>query len=173
MKFKNLPPVVLNQPFTLWTPDQCEDFINRAKTSLIRGTTYNEQHYPDNRKNYVGWVELTPDEKDYCWEIVHPFWGEITWFEHPIQVSRYQPGEYFGWHRDGKPNQKRSSIRYLTLTCTLQTAPDAYLELKNRKYELDTGEAVIFYSDYDHRATSPSQGERWSFTIWYMKPNNK
>jgi predicted 2-oxoglutarate/Fe(II)-dependent dioxygenase YbiX len=55
----------------------------------------------------------------------------------------------------------------------LKKAPGATFELKNRIYDLNVGEAVIFPSKIDHRANPPIDQERWAFTIWYMKSNNK
>jgi hypothetical protein len=175
MKFNvlHVPKILLYEPFQLWSGEECKDLISRAKDGMNRGKVYHAHNYDNVRTNDVSWIDLTEDERNYCWEIVKPFWDVITWFEHPVQVSRYQPGQFYDWHIDEKPGNKRSSTRYLTLTCTLQTAPDAKFELKNRTYNLETGQAVIFPSKLDHRATAPSEAERWAFTIWYMKSNNK
>lgn len=165
--------IKLNEPFQLWTPSQCENLIERAKNNLEESKVYRPPKTHRVRTNLVSWIELTQEEKDYCWEIIKPFWNKVTWFEHPVQISKYSEGDFYDWHRDEKPGAGRSSIRYLTLTCTLQTAPGATIELRDKLFDLQQGEAVIFYSRSEHKANPPTQGSRWAFTIWYMQPQNK
>jgi hypothetical protein len=158
----------LYEPFRLFTEKRCKDLIRRATDKgLQSGETYSSTS--DVRINNVSWLELDNDEYDYLWETVKDFWWTVHWYEKPIQISKYSPGEYYDWHDDAKPNKGRSSVRYLTLTCTLQSAPGAIFETEDRVYDLEPGMAVLFPSDKKHRATSPTEGERWSFTVWYMK----
>lgn len=158
----------LNEPFQLFTEEQCKDFIRRAnEQGLQQGQTYSSNS--NARSNNVSWLELTDDEYNYLWETVKDFWWSVHWYEKPVQISRYAPGEFYEWHDDAKPNKGRSSIRHLTLTCTLQSAPGAVFETENRVYDLAPGMAVLFPSDVKHRATEPTEGERWSFTVWYMR----
>ena len=171
MKFNK--PVLLFEPFELWNAQQCQELIDRAQHALEKGKVYNYTAESNVRTNFISWIDLTENEKNHCWDVIRPFWDEVTWFEHPVQISRYRPGEFYDWHRDEKPGRKRSSIRHLTLTCTLQPAPGAQFELKTRTYELGQGQAVLFPSKYDHRATAPTEQERCAFTIWYMKPNTE
>ena len=160
--------IELNKPFQLFTPEQCEDIIARAMNEeIVSGQTYSNQAHI--RTNDIVWFSLKEDEYNQMWELVKDFWEEVHWFEHPIQISRYTPGQYYDWHSDDKPNRRRTSTRCLTLTCTLRTAPGAVLETESGTYDLQTGEAVLFPSAIQHRACAPTTGERWSFTIWYMK----
>jgi len=97
--------------------------------------------------------------------------SRVDWFEEPVQISRYSAGEFYDWHID-QYKMKRSSQRSVTLTCTLNQANDAIFETERQQYNLDKGEAVLFDSALRHRAVAPSNGERWSFTVWYMKRIN-
>lgn len=171
MIYRESPSVLLYEPFQLWTEQECKDIILRSKNSLEKGKVYHQNKLTDVRSNYISWLTLDESEFDYCFSIVKPYHSILTWFEHPVQISRYAKGEFYNWHRDEKPGNKRKSVRHFTLTCTLQTAPGATFELRNRVYDLPTGHAVIFPSKLDHRANAPTEGERWAFTIWYMKPN--
>lgn len=173
MSYKEIPLVRLYEPFTLWSVQECEDLISRSLDNLSQGKVYHQNTFNSVRTNFVSWVNLTQQEFDHCWEIVQPYHSIITWFEHPVQISKYSEGEFYDWHRDEKPGNKRKSIRHLTLTCTLQPAEGATFELRNRTYNLETGQAVIFPSKLDHRANAPLQGQRWAFTIWYMRPNTE
>ena len=94
----------------------------------------------------------------------------IEWIQTP-QISFYTPGEKYDWHDDGWPSY-RTHIRHFTLTCELQSAPGAGFEMKDKSIPpLAKGQAVIFRSTEKHRATSPTNGERISFTIWAMSKN--
>jgi len=93
-----------------------------------------------------------------------------TWLQEPFQVSKYAVNEYYDWHED-RTDTNRSSLRCLTLTCTLQPAEGAHVETEDRVFELGKGEAVIIHSADSHRATAPTIGERWALTVWAMEPN--
>jgi len=159
--------IQLLMPFQLFTEDQCKNLIQRAlATKLTVGKTYNRN--PQVRTNWVTWIELDESEYDLLWELVQPWWHELDWFQKPVQISCYKPEEYYDWHEDFLESP-RSSYRQLTLTCTLQTAPGAIFETREHKFDLQPGYAVIFPAKLDHRACAPTVGERWSFTVWYMK----
>ena len=162
--------IKLNQPFQLFTEEECADLISRAlQQKIIWGTTFTND--PTARKNQIVWLNLSEKEYDKLWDIVEPFWTEIHWYEKPIQISRYTPGQYYDWHHDINPNHRRSSIRHLTLTCTLKSAPDAIFETKLDRYDLQPGQAILFPGGLEHRACAPTSGERWSLTVWYMRRN--
>jgi len=101
------------------------------------------------------------------WDLLLPYIKdhEIKYLEHPYQVSNYRPGEFYSWHQDYTLNSRRRK-RIATLTCTLQTAPGAIIETRNGNFNLGVGQAVIFPAELKHRATAPTSGERWSFTVW-------
>lgn len=153
-------------PFRLFTEEECIQWINRANKwsdSKVYG-----QDTSIVRTNPISWVEITDNEYSKFWELARQWHEHITWFEHPIQISRYSSKEFYHWHKDVKPTN-RSSQRYLSLTSTLQSAPGAKFETENQSYDLTSGEAVFFYSDTLHRATAPTSSERISLTIWYMQ----
>ncbi len=162
--------IELNQTFQLFTENECADLISRAQAQNFKlGQTYtNKEHI---RTNQIVWLHLSDSEYDSLWELVKDYWGQVHWYEQPIQISRYSTGQYYDWHKDSKPNHRRTSVRHLTLTCTLQSAPGAVFETELGTYDLSAGQAILFPSTLDHRACAPTQGERWSFTIWYMKRN--
>ena len=162
--------IELNHPFRLFTKEQCDDLILRTQSQEFdQGRTYSNNE--NIRTNQVVWLELTDKEYDSLWELVRDYWDQVHWYERPIQISRYSAGQFYDWHNDNKPNRRRSSVRHLTLTCTLQSAPGAVFETELGIYDLAQGEAILFPSAMEHRACAPTQHERWSFTIWYMKRN--
>ena len=74
-------------------------------------------------------------------------------------------------HAQGLVDNRRTSARLLTLTCTLQPAPGALFETRDHTFELATGEAVIIPATVDHRALPPISDTRWALTAWAMGPN--
>lgn len=161
--------IPLLTPFKLFEPQECDDIIQRAQTQLVQGRTTGGLD-TRIRSNRVAWLE---------WEDQGRFYDIMTgrddvrvkWLQHPYQVSRYDVGEFYDWHIDLIESSWRKSVRSLTLTCTLEPAANATLSFDNSELALDKGYAVLFDSTTRHRANAPTQGTRWSFTVWGMQPN--
>ena len=156
----------LYEPFQFLTTDECDEIIDYArKSKMDTGTTLGQTQI---RKNRVVWY----NDSSY-WEKWIRMFNEIDpvidWIQTP-QIAFYRPGEQYEWHTDIWPNY-RTHIRYFTLTCELQSAPDGKLELENHNFFLSKGQAIIFKPQDKHRAVSPSDGERISLTIWAMAKN--
>lgn len=166
--------IQLEQPFKLFTEQQCDSLILRAKQLELKpGQVMSRDPLRQRRNNHAYWLDLEEHEHDRLWELVRP-WHQtmaLTWMQKPTQVSRYHTGEFYDWHPDSYSQDHRSSVRALTLTCTLQCAQGAIFETRNGSYDLKAGEAIIFPAELEHRACAPIQGERWAFTVWYMRPN--
>ena len=155
----------LYKPFQFLTVDQCDEIISYAQDKIVDGTTLGKY---TGRNNRVAWYK----ENKYWakWiEMFNSIDPVIDWIQTP-QIAFYKPGENYDWHVDTWPNF-RTHIRHFTLTCELQSAPDGKLELENNNFVLSKGQAMIFKPNDKHRALSPSQGERISFTIWAMTKN--
>jgi hypothetical protein len=156
----------LYEPFQFLTAAECDDIIKYAKTKKInKGTTLR----PSNaRNNRVVWYE-----ESILWEkwisMFNTIEPVVDWIQTP-QIAFYKTGEEYKWHTDIWPNY-RTHIRHFTLTCELQSAPDGRLELENKIFDLQKGEAIVFKPQDRHRAVSPTSGERISFTIWAMAKN--
>tara|TARA_B100000676_G_C17983717_1_gene790588 strand:+ start:283 stop:771 length:489 start_codon:yes stop_codon:yes gene_type:complete len=156
----------LYEPFKFLTNKECDQIIKYAMESDVKaGTTLRKSKVRNNRiswyknsERWQGWIDM--------FNSIDPV---IDWIQTP-QVAFYTPGEQYKWHVDTWPNY-RTHIRHFTLTCELQSAPGARLELKGRQFNLQRGEAIIFKPQDEHRATTPTEGERISFTIWAMALN--
>ena len=159
----------LLEPFQLFTPSECDKIIARAKDQLKLARTTGG--YDTNvRSNQVAWLEFEDQGRFY-----DAMTGrediEVKWLQHPYQVSSYGPGEFYTWHEDLIPSSYRSSIRSLSLTCTLEPAPNAQFQTRDSYFDLKKGEAILFPATLEHRATAPKSGTRWALTVWGMKPN--
>jgi len=155
----------LYEPFQFLTTDECDELISYAHGKLVAGSTLGKYAGRNNRvawykesKYWAKWIEL--------FNSIDPV---IDWIQTP-QIAFYKPGEHYDWHTDTWPNH-RTHIRHFTLTCELQSAPEARLELENKQFKLERGNAIIFKPQDRHRAVSPVDGERISLTIWAMAKN--
>lgn len=159
----------LLEPFQLFTADECDAIIERAKSQLQLART-TAGYDTTVRSNSVAWLEFEDQSRFYdC--MTGRTDVEVKWLQHPYQVSCYKQGEFYDWHEDLIPSNRRSSIRSLTLTCTLEPAPNAQFQTKSQHFNLAKGEAILFSATTQHRATAPTSGERWALTVWGMKPN--
>ena len=155
----------LYEPFNFLTAEECDEIVSYAQDKIENGTTLGKYKGRNNRiawykesKHWAKWIEM--------FNSIDPV---IDWIQTP-QIAFYKPGENYDWHVDTWPNF-RTHTRHFTLTCELQSAPDGKLELENNNFVLSKGQAMIFKPNDKHRALSPSQGERISFTIWAMTKN--
>ena len=149
----------------------CDEIIGYGQNEIKQqGKLYTGQTNTQLRNNRIVWYK---DSKKYQqWtNYLKEFDASIDWIETP-QISYYLPGEYFELHTDQQEGSKRTHIRKLTLTANLQTADEGCIEVLGKKYaEMKKGQAVVFQSSCQHRAISPTAGERISFTIWGMAKN--
>ena len=129
------------------------------------GTTLRKGNVRNNR---VAWYKESGEWQNWI-DMFNKIDPVIEWIQTP-QVAFYKPGEEYKWHVDTWPNY-RTHIRHFTLTCELQSAPGARLELENKEFDLAKGQAIIFKPQDKHRAVSPTDGERISLTIWAMAKN--
>jgi len=159
------------EPFQLFDADRCKKIIRLAQLQKLQSGRVGNGEIPRKdtqvRKNSVSFIEFDTETRGIMWDLLLPYIQdhEVKYLEHPYQVSCYQPGEFYNWHQDYTQNTRRRK-RIATLTCTLQTAPGAIFETEKGNFDLGVGEAVIIPAELSHRATAPTSGERWSFTVW-------
>ena len=157
----------LYEPFQFLTEEECDQLLEYGRSSPKQtGKTLGKSAL---RKNRIVWYR---ESKWWPkWLMMFQKMDEsIEWIQDP-QISFYIPGERYDWHVDTTPKH-RTHIRHFTLTCELQTAKNARFELENYSLpKLKKGQAIIFKPSDMHRATSPTFGERVSFTIWAMSKN--
>jgi hypothetical protein len=157
----------LYEPFQFLTTAECDELIEYAQSKIKPGTTLGKS---TTRNNRVAWYEESRRWTKWI-SMFNEIDPVIDWIQTP-QIALYSPGEQYGWHTDTWPSN-RTHTRYFTLTCELQSAPGARLELENQEFYLQRGQAIIFKPSDRHRAISPTEGERISFTIWAMALNTE
>ena len=156
------------ESFQLFNSIECAYYIAEAeKKGLSPGKIFTP--VDGVRTNNIAWIALQEEHFSKIWSIGNAL--NCKWFEHPVQVSCYAPGEYYSWHDDLKPGKYRTRRRDKTLTCTLRSAPGAIFETADHQFNLEEGHAVVIDSAMPHRATAPISGNRWALTVWFMSPN--
>jgi len=159
--------IALQEPFRLFTPQECDEILARVQDLKPARVVGGE--LPNVRNNSVYWMDFEDQGRFY--DIMTDREDvPVRWLQHPYQISRYAPGEFYDWHVD-LIESRRSSIRSLTLTCTLEPAPGASIQFETREFELEKGWAVLFDAHTSHRANPPQSGERWALTVWGMQDN--
>jgi|MDSZ01.1.fsa_nt_gb hypothetical protein len=154
----------LYEPFEFLTTEECDRIIEYGRSKVI------EEASNSARKNRIVWYEDSTKWSEWI-AMLNTIEPVIEWIQTP-QISFYNPGEQYDWHTDVWPAY-RTHIRHFTLTCELQSAAGAGFEMERHSIpRLEKGQAVIFRSPERHRATTPTKGERVSFTIWAMARNN-
>jgi hypothetical protein len=161
--------IELYKPFQMFTPEDCRRIIEDASTNFkeVDSLTVGKKKVP-RRTSTTFWYNPTEFAFDDLMQYFEPFVEQdylVNFVQRPIQVAKYEPGQFFGWHFDQFRGKRRQG-RLLTLTCTLQEAPGADIEVEGHSFTLKTGEAVIFPANILHRATAPTEGIRWAFTTW-------
>jgi hypothetical protein len=155
----------LYEPFQFLTATECDELISYAKGKLKPGSTLGKF---SGRNNRIAWYEDSHHWAKWIamFNTIDPV---IDWIQTP-QIAFYKPREHYDWHDDRWPSY-RTHIRHFTLTCELQSAPGGKLEFENNNFMLRRGQAIIFKPSDKHKAVSPTEGERISFTIWAMAKN--
>ena len=155
----------LYEPFQFLTATECDELISYAKGKLKPSSTLGKF---SGRNNRIAWYEDSHHWAKWIamFNTIDPV---IDWIQTP-QIAFYKPGEHYDWHDDRWPSY-RTHTRHFTLTCELQSAPGGKLEFENNNFMLRRGQAIIFKPSDRHKAVSPTEGERISFTIWAMAKN--
>lgn len=107
-----------------------------------------------------------------------------------IQITRYQPGDYFKWHRDGRgdhPSKYKGNnsiiggrVRKLSMTILLNddyeggdfqfaTYAKEQCEVITPEYNKQ-GTVIVFPSDMEHRVLPVTKGTRYSLVTWFLGP---
>ena len=108
-----------------------------------------------------------------------------------MQITKYKPGSFYGWHRDGpsdclsvynKPDNKflNGNVRKLSMTILLngnyQGGEFQFSKSNKGKSIIDTpdfknaGSVIVFPSFMEHQVASVTKGTRYSLVAWFVGP---
>lgn len=98
---------------------------------------------------------------------------DITGMQY-MKVARYGPGDYFIEHCDDVPVAWSSAFRKLIMIIALTTQGRDHfggsLYINDRKYLMQTGDAVFFRPNMPHRVTEVQAGERVVLATLFTGP---
>lgn len=171
---------------------ECKKFLNTClqESKFCDGTIGTEAKLTKKRKNHVSFLEDKENMmRDMLWGFIRNaneqlFNYELSYFQ-PLQFSRYEYGEYYGWHQDSIiKGKERKETRKLSLSFNLtdhKNYEGGYLEFYNggdrvfnrklrEKMKL-VGSVIVFDSRDWHRVTPVTKGVRYSIVCWTVGPH--
>lgn len=160
-----------------FTPEECDRIIslfpaNPEQASTIGGDVSRE------RKSSVAWLPVTADSKwiydriaahvrecnDARWKF------DLAGFQEPLQLTRYQKGEFYKYHQDIGPGpftvRKLSVVVQLSDPQNYEGGELQFAGFENEKVENSRGSIILFPSFNPHRVTEVTAGERFSLVSW-------
>ena len=154
--------------------------IGEDKKSRISDVSWtNEQWVID-----LVWPYMIHANKDAGWNF------DITAVE-PMQITRYKPGSFYGWHKDGssdclsvynKPDNKflHGKVRKLSMTILLngnyQGGEFQFANYNKLDCNAETpdfknaGSVIVFPSWIEHQVAPVTKGTRYSLVAWFVGP---
>ena len=165
----------------VFTPDECDLIVETySKKHLQKGATVKDSSVA--RKSKIIFIESNQENEwiyrrlfEFAFEFnkeKYKFNMEGSFFQ-PIQFTKYEEGDYYGWHVDNGPSPQ-TCIRKLSISVQLSD-PDTYqggqLQIGNSDEYLeiplqDKGSATIFPSFLRHQVTKVTKGTRCSLVVW-------
>lgn len=100
--------------------------------------------------------------------IIYKRWNHDILKHTNVQLVRYVPGDFFVVHRD---NGSDYNERYYTVVCYLNSdfeGGGTYFPSSDYTVQPQAGKAVIFPSDYLHRANEVIEGVKYIAVIWML-----
>ena len=158
---------------SVFTPDECDLIVetyskndltvkdSERKTAFIEPNQENEWIY---RRLFEFAFDFNNEKYKFNMK------GSIV---QPIQFTKYEEGDYYGWHIDIGPSPQTCS-RKLSISVQLSD-PDTYkggqLQIGNSDDSLgipfqDKGSATIFPSLLRHQVTKVTKGTKYSLVVW-------
>jgi len=176
------------------TEKQCTNIVNwvlRNGTREKPGTFSNRDSKLDRNANLYFFNNREVSEKllDHVQDANKTNWNVKLNFCEPLQMSEYNPGDFYTWHKDSfsKPmnpwNRKEDSIRKMSFVVALNDKSEyegGELQLvsgwQNEKVTYREaqlyrpGDMIVFPSLTDHRVTKITKGKRYTLVGWVHGP---
>ena len=163
-----------------------DEMLNQCKNLEFNKGFTHENVDPENRKSKVKWLNwdtwiagiinniMISANNDY-------FHYDLDHFDSGIQVTKYQPNDFYGWHVDMLPvHTKDCYTRKLSLSLLLNDDFEGGdLEVANTTdntsyiLKLKAGSVAVFPSWVKHRVKPVTSGTRYSLVAWMNGPQFK
>ena len=164
--------------------ETCQKIINlgeeRWDEAVVNKDTGSKIFDDRIRQSDIVWVN-----DEWIYDLVMPYmltaneqagWKYNIVSAEECQITRYTPGEFYTWHKDGLGSHKEvydnGNTRKITISVTLNSDFEGG-ELQFHgltTHTLEAGSIVVFPSFLDHRVTPVTKGIRYSLIIWFLGP---
>lgn len=146
------------------------------KPAKVNGRKYKNEHAKEVRsatttalKNASPAAELFNARiRSIVRPLIYKRWNHDILRHTDIQLVKYVPGDFFAVHRD---NGQAYNDRYYTVVCYLNDdfeGGGTYFPSSDYTVEPVAGKAVIFPSDYLHKANEVVSGVKYVAVIWML-----
>lgn len=160
-----------------FTTEECDRIISLFPANPERATTIGTD-VSHRRSSSLAWVPPLPEHvwvydrlAAYVRQCNDARWKfDLAGFQEPLQLTRYQKGEFYKYHQDVGPGPL--TVRKLSVVvqlCDPQTYEGGELQFagfENEKVENSRGSIILFPSFNPHRVTEVTDGERFSLVSW-------
>ena len=164
--------------------ETCQKIINlgegRWDEAVVNKDTGSKIFDDRIRQSDIVWVN-----DEWIYDLVMPYmltaneqagWKYNIVAAEECQITRYTPGEFYTWHKDGLGSHKEvydnGNTRKISLSVTLNSDYEGG-ELQFHgltTHTLEAGSIVVFPSFLDHRVTPVTKGIRYSLIVWFLGP---
>jgi len=164
--------------------ETCQKIINLGEgkwnEGVVNKNTGTKRVDDKIRQSDIVWVN-----DEWIYDLVMPYmftaneragWKYNIVSAEECQITRYTPGEFYTWHKDGLGSHKEvydnGNTRKITISVTLNSDFEGG-ELQFHgltTHTLEAGSIVVFPSFLDHRVTPVTKGIRYSLIIWFLGP---
>ena len=148
-----------------------------------------------SRRSDIAWIN-----QQWVYDLIFPYmesanqkagWNFDIRASEPLQLTRYKPGGFYYWHKDGcgdhlstykRPENEylNGRVRKLSMTILLNDAYQGgdfqFSALSQAEIKIQTpklggiGSIIIFPSFMQHRITPITSGVRYSLVAWFLGP---
>ncbi|MEM8487628.1 MAG: 2OG-Fe(II) oxygenase [Bacteroidota bacterium] len=180
MQFREPQPGILTLP--LLDKAEADDIVKDIKVKTawkparVNGRKYKNEEAKEVRSATTASLSKASQEAELfnarVRSIIRPLifkrWKHDILRHTDIQLVKYVPGDFFAVHRD---NGQAYNDRYYTVVCYLNDnfeGGGTYFPSSDYTVEPVAGKAVIFPSDYLHKANEIISGEKYVAVIWML-----
>jgi len=163
----------------VFSPEECQKIINIFKNNLKKSTVGGGEIAEGVRKSKNVWIPMN-QEYDWIYLKIFKVVGhandsffnlDISEITEEVQFTQYESSDYYNWHVDVTPENKRK------LSASVQLSDPSEYEGGELDFGQDGGTAdknqgtvIVFPSYMTHRVKPVTRGVRYSLVTWIAGP---
>jgi len=175
-----------------WTDSTVESATIITEEERLTGRSLDYEKNTKVRMSDVCWTN-EQEVYDLIWPLMLRANKEAGWnldisAVEPIQITRYQKGGFYTWHKDGSSDSLsaydlpensflHNNVRKISMSLILNDSFDggdlefaSGHQLDDYSHTLKTGDMIFFTSGMEHRVTPVTKGVRYSLVAWFLGP---